>query len=69
MYIRVKTFLEKYNILSSCQYGFRSKQNTTDAIYNLSYYIAENFDKGMILQAYLLMLVRLLIDYNSLVVY
>ena len=69
MYIIVKTFLEKYNILSSCQYGFRSKKNTTDAIYNLSYYIAEHFDKGKILQAYLLMLVRLLIDYNSLVVY
>ena len=43
----MKTFIEKYNILSSCQYGFRSQGNTANAVFNLSNYIAENFDKGI----------------------
>jgi hypothetical protein len=47
MYKRLICFIEKFKLLSNCQYGFREKRNTQDAVYNLTNYITEMLDKGL----------------------
>lgn len=47
MYTRLMSFINKFNILSNCQYGFRAGRNTSDALCNLSNYISEQFDNGL----------------------
>jgi hypothetical protein len=46
MYQRIISFIDKYKILSCCQYGFRSKMSTADAVYNLANYVTEHLDSG-----------------------
>lgn len=43
---RLKSYLEKYGILSFNQYGFRNKRSTTDAINKLLTFVTENLDRG-----------------------
>ena len=45
MCTRLTCFIEKFNLLTNCQYGFRQKRNTEDAVYNLSNYVTELLDK------------------------
>jgi hypothetical protein len=47
MYNRMIAYINRYNILSTSQYGFRSNMGTTDAVYNLANYITENLDSGV----------------------
>ena len=39
MCTRLTCFIEKFNLLTNCQYGFRQKRNTEDAVNNLSNYV------------------------------
>lgn len=43
---RILVFLDKYNILSEQQYGFRSKRSTEIAIYNTLSYVFDKLDDG-----------------------
>jgi Reverse transcriptase (RNA-dependent DNA polymerase) len=43
---RVIAFLDKHNIISDSQFGFRPNLSTQDAIYSLTTEIAENVDKS-----------------------
>jgi hypothetical protein len=47
MHERIMSFINKYNLLSDCQYGFRSKRSCEDAVYNLSNFISEKLDTGI----------------------
>ena len=47
MCARLTCFIEKFNLLTNCQYSFRQKRNTKDAVYNLSNYVTELLDKGL----------------------
>lgn len=44
---RLVTYLEKFNLLSENQYGFRRNRSTADAVANLTDHIASNLDKGV----------------------
>ena len=46
VYSQLYSFLEKYNLLSSSQFGFRRKKSTTQAILDSLLYITENLDSG-----------------------
>ena len=43
---RLMSFIDKYNILSKKQFGFRKRHNTEHAILNLKEYILQNLEKG-----------------------
>lgn len=43
---RLINYLEKYNILSKAQYGFRHGKSTDDAILDLTSYIVNKMDRG-----------------------
>ena len=42
---RLVSYLDKYNLLSSNQYGFRAGKSTEDAVMNLVDYVVQNIDK------------------------
>ena len=46
MYDRLYAYLEHHNILSTCQYGFRSKKSTSQSCVNMLQYIYNNLDSG-----------------------
>ncbi|CAK1600921.1 unnamed protein product [Parnassius mnemosyne] len=41
---RLTNYLEKHNLLSHCQYGFRPKRSTQDAVHELTDFIVTNLD-------------------------
>ena len=41
----MENFISRYDILSSCQYGFRSRRSTTQAVTRLLSYVMEAFHK------------------------
>lgn len=43
---RLTSYLDKHNLLSGCQFGFRAKMSTEQAISELTNYIVKNTDKG-----------------------
>ncbi|KAG7310313.1 hypothetical protein JYU34_003072 [Plutella xylostella] len=43
---RLINYLESNNLLSNCQFGFRTGKSTDDAVHKLTDYIARNLDKG-----------------------
>lgn len=43
---RLVSYLEKNNILSSAQFGFRARLSTADAVHSLTDYISTELDKG-----------------------
>jgi hypothetical protein len=43
---RLVNYLNKYNLLSDCQYGFRQGRSTEDAVLALTTLISNNLDKG-----------------------
>ena len=45
LYNRIVTFLDKYNILSSYQHGFRCNKSTETASFDFIEYIQKNLDK------------------------
>ena len=47
MHTRLYTFLEKYNILHSLQFGFRSKHSTLHALISLTESVKKTIDDGM----------------------
>ena len=47
MHTRLYTFLEKYDILHSLQFGFRSKHSTLDALISLTESVTKTIDDGM----------------------
>ena len=47
MYIRLKSFLEKFSILYDSQYGFREKQSTEHAILEITNRIQTNMDRKL----------------------
>ena len=47
MHTRLYTFLEKYNILHSLQFGFRSKHPTLHALISLTESVKKTIDDGM----------------------
>ena len=47
MHTRFYTFLEKYNILHSLQFGFRSKHSTLHALISLTESVKKTIDDGM----------------------
>ena len=46
MFNRLYSFLEKNRILVNCQYGFRKKKSTTEAVMDQMRYIYDNLDDG-----------------------
>jgi endonuclease/exonuclease/phosphatase (EEP) superfamily protein YafD len=44
---RLVSYLNKYNILSDNQYGFRSGRSTEDAVQELTQFVSNNLDNGM----------------------
>ena len=46
VYNQLYGFLEKYNVLSPCQYGFQRKKSTIQAIMNHLEYVYKNLDVG-----------------------
>ena len=44
---RLMSFINKYNLLSNCQFGFRAKRGCEDAVYNLSNFVSENLDSNI----------------------
>lgn len=46
IYNRLINFLNKYNLISKSQYGFRSGKSTNDAILEVSEFVVTNLDKG-----------------------
>jgi retron-type reverse transcriptase len=46
MYKRLFNYVEKYNILSNHQYGFRRNRSTEDALLNLTDKISKALDEG-----------------------
>ena len=42
-YIRMDNFISRYDIISSCQYGFRSRKSTTHAVTKLLSYVVNAF--------------------------
>ena len=46
VYNQLYGFLEKYKILSECQYGFRKKRSTTQAVLNQLEFIYSNLDQN-----------------------
>lgn len=58
MFNQLYRFIEKYKLLSDCQYGFRKKRSTTDAIMEQMQYIYENLDDGH-------MVVSLFLDFTK----
>ena len=47
MYSRLKSYLERYNILDNSQYGFREKRSTEHAILDIFTQIKTNMDKKL----------------------
>ena len=47
MYNRLKSFLDKHNLLYHCQYGFREKCSTQHALVDIVNRIQFNFDKKL----------------------
>ena len=47
MYNRLKSFLDKHNVLYHCQYGFREKCSTQHALVDIVNRIQFNFDKKL----------------------
>ena len=47
MHTRLYTFLEKYDILHSLQFGFRNKHSTLHALISLTESIKKTIDDGM----------------------
>ena len=47
MYIRLKSFLEKFSILYDSQYGFREKRSTEHAILEITNQIQTNMDRKL----------------------
>ena len=47
MYNRLKSFLNKYNVLYESQYGFRERRSTDHAILDIVNKIQSYMDKGM----------------------
>lgn len=45
MYNRLKTFIDKHNILTSSQYGFREKHSVQHALLDIMNKIQSNMDK------------------------
>lgn len=43
---RLISFLDKYNIISNNQFGFRNKHSTTHALISLTETIRQNLDSG-----------------------
>lgn len=43
---RLVDYLEKYNLLSPSQYGFRASKSTSDAVHDLTNHIVTNLDGG-----------------------
>ena len=46
IYNRLVTYIEKYNVISQCQFGFRKNYSTSMALLNLYDYISKAIDKG-----------------------
>ena len=47
MYNRIKVFIEKHQLLSSSQYGFRQAHSTEHAIFDMVETIRTNMDRGL----------------------
>ena len=47
MYIRLKSFLEKFSILYDSQYGFREKRSTEHAILEITDQNQANIDRKL----------------------
>lgn len=43
---RLIDYLQRYNLLSDQQYGFRNNKSTTDAVHDLTNFIVKNMDNG-----------------------
>ena len=48
MHKRLYSFLEKYDILHSLQFGFRTKHSTLHALYSLTESVKQTVDEGML---------------------
>jgi hypothetical protein len=46
MYERLMSFVNKFNLLSECQYGFRTKRGCEDAVNNFSNFVTDKLDCG-----------------------
>ena len=46
VYNQLYKFVEKYNLLTNCQFGFRKNRSTTDAIKDQMEFIYDNLDDG-----------------------
>lgn len=47
MYNKMILFINKYDILSNCQFGFRANYGTEDVLHHLSHYVSGNMDSGV----------------------
>ena len=47
MYYRLKSYLERYNIVDNSQYGFRERRSTEHAIWDIINQIQSNMDKKL----------------------
>ena len=46
--VRLRKFLNKYDVLTACQYGFRNKKKSTvEATLELSEQVVENFEDNL----------------------